>query len=216
MKWLANIFVGLALVIYACAWLYYPIDKLAINVRSIEVLNNVSHQGDEILLGVDREIHADFEGRYEVVVRDLNKGHVYCTTGPVHVPYRRLRPDGELTRLPIPLTLAYWAGGGNCVKNIQPLKGGPYVIPPGKYSVTTCHTVLNAWVVLPPVRTCWESIPIFVVLPSKLRRRGALPLERDPVVFERVLDRNTVILRARAAGITVPFGLAGVPIVGSE
>lgn len=128
---------GLLLVIGYIA-IYAAIDvRDYIDVRSVYVVD-----GNVV---VERQIHQDFAGAYEVTIRGVPSEQITCSTGRVRIDYK------TTGRLPDPMTLAYWAEGGSCTR----LLASP--LPSGMYAMTTCHIVLHPLWFLPEKKRCVPS-----------------------------------------------------------
>lgn len=133
------------------AWANASVEDY-IRVGQVEIIDT----GEILQVNVARELRRDFEGGYRVTIRSANSGYIVCSTGDVPVSYRSLTGDGRPTQLPDPMTLDYWAYGGQCTDVIE--RG----LPPDSYTIETCHTVNHIWGFLPRKTKCWEPAIFFV------------------------------------------------------
>lgn len=143
---------------YMSSWLGFDVRN-HIDIHAIKI--NDVYAGDPVHLEVARTLGGSWPGAYKVEVRKQPTGHHFCTTGWVEVDYSEFNADGDLTELPDPLTLEYWAWGGSCTERLKkPLREG-------LYSVETCHKHLEPrifFIPLHPKARCWD-VEVFRVLP---------------------------------------------------
>lgn len=125
------------------AWAQIDVEDY-IDVQSIEI--TPTPQGLPIKMDVIRFIYFDFDGGYQVSIRDGRDGSV-CSTGKVGLPY------SMNATLKDPLYLSYWAGGGSCQNRI------PSDLEIGTHTVKTCHFIDTPWYILLKVKPrCTDSI----------------------------------------------------------
>lgn len=137
----AALAVGLFLGVQNAVW-YFKDVRDFIDVQSIDV--DPTPQGQPIAMVVLRRIERDFQGGYNVSLRDSEDGSL-CTTGDIELPY------SKNAALPDPLYLSYWAGGGSCQGRI------PSQMQPGWYNIKTCHFVDTPWFVFVPMERCLDA-----------------------------------------------------------
>lgn len=114
--------------ITAIYWLLLYLLPITVwfHVYSITVLDAV--EGDTIEMYVDRAIHRDFDGSYNVDVRNVATGERFCK-GEDSLRYK------VENKLPDPITLSWWAYDGHGGE------GCPDTLPAGQYVMETCHNV---------------------------------------------------------------------------
>lgn len=144
---------------------WYLIDvRNYIEVTSIDVRDTV--EGERIQMDVARVIRHDFLGKWSVEIRDAASGAAVCSTGQLpresYWPYRVYQPSGIRTKLPQPLYLDYWAGGG--CSDLLGSVSRPALLPPGIYSEETTHCVKAYWY-LPQKCETWDA-STFRILPK--------------------------------------------------
>lgn len=115
-------------------------------------------EGEPIHMQVLRDLRRDFSGFYRVTIRSFASNAVVCSTDRVNGSYLARGVSGEPTKLPDPLTLAWWAHGGGCT---EILKQG---LPPGSYAVETCHGIYNVAGYARPQERCWRPMATFQVI----------------------------------------------------
>lgn len=122
-SWTAMMFVMTSLAIYWGSYFWPPVSNWY-ELRALHVED--ARVGEPIIIHIDRTIHKEFIGEFDVIVRRLvpDGWESVCVGGAGG----QLRPDMVL---PKPATLGWWTGG-NCESLDQP----------GSYVVTTTATVL--------------------------------------------------------------------------
>jgi len=109
-------------------------------VRSIHIEDAVV--GGDPVMTVDRSINRPFTADYTVAIRDAVTREVVCTSNG------RTRYDTD-ARLPVPLTLSWWATGDDICH--------PSELGIGKFFAVTCWGVEPNLHILPHKHVCRES-----------------------------------------------------------
>lgn len=131
---------------YASLWFMFPVSS-RIEVHDIHIPD--SNFGEPVYVEVARDLKRNFDGGYIVQIRRQPSGIMVCDTGRIDILYRVNGKTGEPNELPDPMTMAFWAAGGDCTEDLKD------PLPPSLYSMETCHYVSKPLNILPPKQRCW-------------------------------------------------------------
>lgn len=129
-----------------------------IEVTAVKVHDTI--EGQPIKMDVARILKRNFPGAYKVTIRKADGGTAICSTGQVDWDYQAFDQSGNPTQLPDPPLLSWWAWGGSCT-SVQE-RG----LPPGHYTVETCHYHRSPPGFSGPAGLCWRPVALFTVHPA--------------------------------------------------